>query len=185
MRKIFIAAVLFCMFSANAQAPAKFELTPQGFTDFVVTEMPGKSKVELFKSTTDWIQVAFKTADAIKSTVEGDKLTFEGKGKIVSMDGAMKLTYDSRFLVEVTFKDGRYKFDLVKLEYLTERTQHGAGGWREVQLTDVTNYYTKQGTLRPVNKYFPEIADYFNRINDELKQFISSGAKVQTKSSDW
>ncbi len=186
MKNFYLAALLiFSVLTANAQAPTKFELTPAGFTDFVVSDVPGKQKPALYKSTLDWVQATFKKEDAIKAKAEAEKVVFEGTGKVVSIDGALKLTYESRYQVEVSFKDGKYKFDLLKLEYFTERTQHGPGGWREIQLTDVTNYYTKQGTLRPANKYFPEIADYFNKINDDLKKFIESGATVPTQKSDW
>ncbi|HEX8561891.1 MAG TPA: DUF4468 domain-containing protein [Flavobacterium sp.] len=186
MKRLLLAVVIFCTaLTAKAQAPAKFELTPQGFTDFIVTEVPGKSKAELYKSTLDWIQVTFNGADAIKAKAEGEKVTFEGKGKFVSIDGALKLTYDSRFQMEISFKDGKYKADLLKVEYYTERNANGPGGWRDVQLTDVAVYFTKQGTLRAANKYFPEITDHLNKLNDELKRFIESGATVTAKKSDW
>lgn len=186
MKNFFFAAALLCAaYTANAQAPARFELTPQGFTDYIVADVPGKSKTDLFKSTADWIAVNYKAPDAVKSKVEGDKITFEGTGKIVSFDGGLKKTHDSRYQIEVALKDGKYKFDLLKLEYYVERNQLGPGGWREINLTDVTNYYTKQGNLRPANKYFTEIVDYFNSLSDELKRFIESGATPTVKKSDW
>jgi len=186
MKRLFIAAFFFCAaYTANAQAPAKFELTPQGFTDYIVADVPGKSKADLFKKTADWIEVNYKSADAIKSKAEGDKISFEGTGKVVSFDGGLKKTHDSRYQIEVALKDGKYKFDLLKLEYYVERNQLGPGGWREVNLIDVAGYYTKQGTLRPANKYFTEIVDYFNSLSDELKRFIESGATATVKKSDW
>ena len=182
MKKLVLVAFLLCGISPiNAQ----FVFAPEGLTDFVVTEVPGKTKAEMYKSTLDWIQVTFKKADAVKAKTENETITFEGTGKFVSMDGAMKLTYDSRYEVQIIFKDGKYKFDILKLEYFTERNQVNPGGWRAIELSDVSAYFTKQGTLRPVYKHFTEIADHFNAVNSELKKFIESGASVPTKKSEW
>lgn len=183
---LFTAAAVLAGFISHAQAPSAFELTPKGFTDFVVTDIAGKTKADLYKRTLDWIEVKVKNSEPkIKSQTPNETIVFEGKDKIVSLNGAMKLTYDSRYQIAVTFKDGKYKFDLLKLEYITAKTSTGGGGWRDFDLNDVSTYYTLQGELRPPNKFYPEIATYFNNLNADLKTFIESGATVPTKSNDW
>lgn len=187
MKKVFFAVTFFAgLATIQAQSSAQFTLTPEGFSDYVVTDVPGKSQADLYKKTIEWISTAVKhPTEKIVSKTENQKIVFEGTDKIVSLNGAMKLSYESRYQIEVSFKEGKYKFDLLKLEYNTPRTAHGPGGWRDFELTDVGVYFTKQGELRPANKFHSEIPEYFNNLNNDLKRYIESGAKLPEKKSDW
>src|SRR5690606_27291628 len=97
---------------------SQFTLTPEGFSDYIITDVAGKSNTDLYKKTADWIATAVKhPSEKLISKTDNEKIIFEGTDKIVSFNGPTKLVYDSRYQIEVSFKDGKYKFDLLKLEY--------------------------------------------------------------------
>ena len=76
MKLKFFMLVLFVTVSTFAQ-DTDFKFSKEGLTDFVVTTVDTSAK-ELFAKTTSWIKENNKNGDAIKSSVENEKVTFQG-----------------------------------------------------------------------------------------------------------
>lgn len=184
MKKILLALFIsgFCFAQET-----EFSFTKDGFTDFVVTEVDGKTQSELYKKTIDWVSVTYKNPkEVIKAEIENDYVRIEGsKDGLVCIQTMMNFCYQTRYQIEISLKDGKYKFDLIKLEYYIAPSQYGAGGWYDYQLTDMNEYFKDNG--KPKGKFkknIPQLTSYFNQLNKELYDFISS-ENIPSKKNDW
>ena len=179
MKKILLVLLLINGI-VNAQE-TEFKFTKDGFTDFVVISIEGKTASELFKKTLDWVSVTYKNPkEVIKAQIENDYIRIEGSSKdLVCFNAMGKSCNTAKYTIEISFKDGKYKFDIIKnIEYLYE------AGWAEIRLDKTEIYYSKKGEIRSTYKYFPEIADYFNNLNKDLESFLKSET-IPSKKSDW
>lgn len=184
MKKVIIA--LFIGFIGFAQE-TEFKFLKEGFTDYVVTEVPGKTQSELYKKAIDWVSVTYKNPkEVIKAQIENDYVRIEGSaGKLVCINSMMNFCYDTRYQIEISLKDGKYKFDLTKLEYYIAPSQYGPGGWYDYQLTDMNEYFKENGDPKgKFKKNIPEIVSHFNNLNKSLSDFLKSES-IPSKKTDW
>lgn len=182
MKKIILFLIL--SFSSFAQ-DREFTFTKEGFTDYVVTEVPGKTKEELFKKTLDWVNFSYNNPkEVIKAQIENDYIRLEGTQEGL-VSGFMGSTFPIRYQLEISFKDDKYKFDVLKIEYYVKGNQYGSGGWRNYELNDVKGHYKKNGELKSTVKNEHEtFPAYFNKLNSDLESFIKS-SEIPSKKSDW
>ena len=166
----------------------EFKLSPNGFTDFIVTDCDGKTAVEMYLKTLDWISKTYDLPkEVIKSTVENEYIRIEGSSKIlISINAGLlgKGHHSGRYQIEISFKDDKYKFDLIKLERYQAATQYARAGWYDVPL-ETNIYFNKKGKLRSKYKYYPEIAIYFNELNKSLQSYILDDYQASNDNSDW
>ena len=74
----------------------------------------------------------YKSAeDVIKGDIEGEYLKINGFTSNLFQATALGMTtyYDARYTIEMRFRDGRFKFDLISLEQYFPASQYSAGGW--------------------------------------------------------
>jgi hypothetical protein len=188
MKKIVLGLLMIVSFSSNAQE-TEFKFTKEGFTDFVITAVEGKTAQELFKKALDWVSVTYKNPkEVIKAQIENDYIRIEGaKSNMLCMKSLGMLTCaDVRYQIEISFKEGKYKFDVTKLEQYTPPSQYVINsGWSEVGLTNTSYCYKENGDLRSLFKLYPSaIETEFNLLNTSLKEFSKSDA-IPSKKSDW
>lgn len=183
MKKLFLLIIMFTTF-INAQE-TEFKLTPQVFTDYIVLPFDGKTESELYKKALQWIEVTYKNPkEVLKGNIENDYIRFQGsKPGLVVMNALGRHPYDSRYMIEITFKNGKCKFDIIELEYYTPYSQYSPGGWNSFPMTNTSGYF-KKGELRNSCKYFTEIPDYFNTLKSEFVAFMNSD-NIPSKKSDW
>ena len=165
----------------------KFTFTKEGFTDFVVTPVDGKTQAQLYKKALDWVAVTFKNPkEVIKANIENDYIRIEGSNNsFVCASGTAKICLDAKYQIEISFKDGRYKFDLIDLSTFAPASEFGPGGWTNLDLQNVEPFYNKKGEIKGAYKNYPvTIPGYFNDLNNSLKVFASSDA-IPSKKSDW
>lgn len=165
----------------------EFKFKKEGFTDFVVTQCEGKTQAELYKKTLDWVSVTYKNPkEVIKAQIENDYIRIEGSSNsLICLNILGKKFNNATYQIEISFKEGKYKFDVIEIRQYTEPSQYGAGGWSEVGLATTEPYYNKKGEIRGIFKYFPElIPTYFNKLNLELKDYLISD-NIPTKKSEW
>lgn len=179
-KTIFFLIVTISSFSFSQETEFKFD--KENFTDYIVTQCEGKSQAELYKKALDWVSVTYKNPkEVVKAQIENDYIRIEGASKDLVCFNILgsKSCNTSKYTIEISFKDGRYKFDILgNIQYLYE------DGWAEISLDKTSVYYNKKGEIRSNYKYFPEIATYFNNLNLELKEFLISD-KIPSKKSDW
>lgn len=165
--KRFFLAMLFIAFCANAQE-TEFKFTQDGFTDYIVTKCENKSQAELYQKAMEWVNLNFKNKKDVKINTQNQSIIVKTSSKdLVCFNTFGKSCANAKFAFEIAFKDGKYKFDVAsKIDYL-----YGED-WKTIDLNNTKGYYNGKGELRSDYKYFPEIADYFNKMNEQLKDFI-------------
>lgn len=178
MKKI-IVALLFG-FLGFAQE-TEFKFSKEGFTDFVVTEVPGKTQSELYKKAIDWVAVTYKNPkEVIKAQIENDYIRITGFSDNLLLFNAMgKKYYSSDYTIEISFKDGKYKFDVTSVNLL------GTNSEPKMELQNMDEYYKSNGQIKSTYKYFPDtFPKFFNDLNKELEAFLKSDS-IPSKKSDW
>ena len=159
----------------------EFSFTKDGITDFVVTNIDNKTQSELYKKTIDWVDVTFKNPkEVIKAQIENDYIRIEGFSKeLLCFNSMGKAFYDANYVIEISFKDGKYKFDLVSITLLNTKSEPN------IELKNMNEYYKENGNIRGTYKYFPEIIPmYFNSLNLSLRDFLISNS-IPSKKNNW
>ena len=185
MKKIILGIFVFMSFLLNAQETEFTFNSERGMTDFVVTAIEGKTASDIYKKVIEWIKVTYKNpSEVMLSTIENEYVRFEGVSDISS--------FKCKYQIEISIKDGKYKFDLIGLQVYVNTNQSGVPvGWNDFKSINfisnstkdtLENMYKKDGTYRSWCKYTPEFPTYFNNINKSLSESIISTVK---KSDGW
>ena len=188
MNRIILILLVFASFNLKAQE-TEFKFTKEGFTDYVVNSIEGKTAQELYNKTLDWINVTYKNPNSvIKAKIENEYIRIEGvSSKLLCVKTLGLLTCnDAKYQIEISFKDGKYKFDLIKLEEYIPQTKYTYNsGWSDISLTNTTAYYKENGDIKNLFKLYPAaIEGEFNSLNKSLNDFIKSES-IPSKKSDW
>lgn len=183
MKKLLLIAILISGFFYS-QTPTEFSLTKEnGLTDFVVTETPNRTKEEIYKKTIDWINRTFQRADvAIQGQIENEYVRFQNYDNVTlckNPNNNLIFTCQKiRYQIEVSVKDGKYKFDLINLERPNVMyPQFSIEPWDALPFD-----FNRKGELR--NKILKEIPIEFNRLNNSLQEYILNGSESSIK-DDW
>ena len=186
MKKIVI--ILLLVSGVLTAQERDFKFTKDGFTDYVIGKVPNKTASELYKKSIDWVNITFKNPrEVIKAQIENDYIRIEG---ISSSMLCLKILLsnnceDGRYQIEISFKDGKYKFDVISLERYFNASQYSSGGWYPVGLTNTSYAYKESGELRSTYKNYPEeIESTFNSLNNELKKILESDT-IPSKKDGW
>ena len=183
MKKL-ILLLLIC--SVSFAQNSEFVFSKEGFNHTVVLPFDGKLQADLYKKALQWIEVTYKNPkEVLKGNIENDYIRFIGvKSNLYCINAMGRNCYDVRYTIEIAFKDGKCKFDIIDLEYLAPYSQYSAGGWSALPLENTAAFYNKKGEIRNTYKYVPEIADYFNILKKDYADFIVSD-KLPTNKNDW
>ena len=175
-----------------------FTFTKSGFTDFVVSKVDGKSQADLYKKALDWISVTYKNPnEVIKAKIENDYIRFEGSNRsmiCVKSLGMMQCDL-ATYQVEISFKEGKYKFDVIEVRVYTRPSQYASGGWSAIVLPtqkqvdekpeSMNGYFNDEGEPRRLMRFYVEnIPKEFNALNQSLREFLSSD-KIPSQQKDW
>ena len=89
----------------------EFKFSKDGLTDFIVTIYDGTAK-DTYNRATAWVKDNAKKNFTVISSVENEKLTIEGTKEnfICSKAGGTTVCTYATFTIEISFKDGKYKF---------------------------------------------------------------------------
>lgn len=161
----------------------EFKFEPSGLTDFVVTPCEGKSQADLYKKGLDWVAVTYKNPkEVLKAQIENDFIRIEGSSdNLLCIQAMGKTCFLSKYIVEIYFKDGKYKFDVLSMESFSPQQ-----GWNEFPI-DVRSgdlYFNSKGELKGIYRYNGEVADYFNSLNSNLLKYIQ-GTNSDANKGDW
>lgn len=170
--RIVIAMLMICSISF---AQDKFTYDVKGLTDYVVKDNT-MSTADVYKKTINWIKENYVNPDeVIKMTIDNEKLRFEGVAQNFNCYGSV--CADGTYMIEVTFKDGKYKFDPISL-----RMSVASGKSFDVPLSDFSIYYNKKGELKKsADESLDKFANLFNGLSKSLDDYIND----RVKKSDW
>lgn len=176
-----------------------FTFTPNGFTDYVVTKIEGKSQNDLYKKAIDWVAVTYNNPnEVIKAKIENDYIRIEGSNSdmiCIKSLGTVNCNL-AKYQIEISFKEGKYKFDLIEIKSYASPSQYTAGGWSETFLPtskffethpEAKNGYFNEDTGEPKKMfklYVENIPAEFNRLNQSLKDFLLND-KIPSQQKDW
>jgi hypothetical protein len=193
MRKLQLL-FLFLTGVMNAQETEFTFDNTRGMTDFVVTNVESKSATEIYKKVIEWIKVTYKNPDkVILSTIENEYVRFEGSSSAVypvNVPLMGKSYLETKYQIEISIKEGKYKFDVIGMENYYSPSQYSRGGWTpntvfngnaDKEFLDKI-IYRKDGTLRSYYKYINDVPQYFNDLNKSLVESITATVK---KSDSW
>ena len=96
--------------------PTSFKFDKSGLTDFIVIETPKFEKQDLYSKSVKWV----KTTDGINITenIQNDMIRIQGESDNTYCIGAN--CYPVTYAVDISFKEGKYKFDPVFMKYKLE-----------------------------------------------------------------
>ncbi len=186
MKKHFTLGLLMITIFSFGQE-AVFKLTKDGFTDYVVIPFEGKSQSELYKKTLEWVSMTYKNPkEVILAQIENDYIRIEGFsenlfGANLGM-GTGKTWLSMKYQVEIFFKDGKYKFDVIDME------QKYTTGWMKSEINckgePLDNIYKNNGDPKTYYKFASEdVPLYFNKLNISLKDYIIGN--INAAKGDW
>lgn len=172
--------LLFLLLVCSSYAQDKFELTPAGFTDYVVTNVDGNQS-EIYQKSINWIKETYKNPDhVIKMTMENEKIRIEGFQenfycvKSMGMNACSNMVYS----IEISFKDGKYKFDPTSVHM-----SNSTGNKAELKLNDMGSIYFKNGKPnKGYEDFILNFQNHFNSLNQSLKDYITGASK---SNNDW
>ena len=189
MKKIiyFLLATISISNSSFGQE-TEFKFTKEGFTDFVVTQCEGKTQAELYEETLDWVSITYKNPkEVIKAQIENDYIRIEGSSNNLLCKKVLLSTMcdNAKYQIEISFKDGKYKFDIINISGYFSGSQYSSGGWYDVKFDKMSEYYKDNGDVRSMYKNYPaSFSETFNSLNISLEDFLKS-YKIPSKKSDW
>ena len=167
---LLIAFITTSIFAQDTE----FKFSKDGLTDFIVTNYDGSAK-DTYNRALAWIKE--NKGYKVLSSVEYEKITFQG-GKdnfICSKAGGTNVCTFATFVIEITFKDGRFKFDAISLDEFDKKettTQNN--------LNDFSYYYDKDGTLKKYKDDVPSAYEsLFNDLNKSLIAFMDKKKKAE------
>ena len=201
MKKIILGLLIVMSFYSNAQETEFTFTAEKGMTDFIVTPVEGKTAPEIYKKVIEWIKVTYKNPDkVILSTIENEYVRFEGSSdKFYSINWGAELGgvifEDAKYQIEISIKNGKYKFDLISIERYRKPTIFTStisieGGWQDISESfsghtskeSLQIVFDKDGVLNSIFINYPQVPIYFNNLNKSLSESIVSTVK---KSDGW
>ncbi|SFO05613.1 protein of unknown function [Paenimyroides ummariense] len=167
---------------------AQIAFSGKEFQNTIITSCENKTAEEMYQKALNWISYTFNSPnDVLMAKIENEYIRFEGaKEHLVCWETIGTICNNGKFTVELSFKDGRYKFELIKLQQYIPYTGYGPHGWDDVNFEYVTaNMYKNNGKLRPKYQHFiSDMPEYFNNLNKQLQQFIQN-ENIPSKREDW
>lgn len=179
----FLSLSSYCQTSFNFDANG---LNPK----YIVIEIDSLNSSELYNKTINWIKETYKNPDeVIKAKFENEKVRFNGFQKSAmstKMLGIPTFT-DVRYSIEISFKDGKFKFEPISLEKYTTSSQYVVGGWSSVTLDIGSGIYKNNGKIKGIFQNYPiEIADIFNNLKSSLEIYLlKQNNTIKDKKKDW
>lgn len=157
MKAIYTLILILNVCSLSAQ----FKFTKDGLTDFVVHEKEVNAM--------DWIMDNHTSPQILVD--QYDRIRFVGfRDKSLCL--SQGLCYPCRYQIEIGFKDGKYKFDPVALEY-----DHPQRGTVMIDLNNGDQFYKPNGKEYSAFRFFREdIERLFNELDNSLMNY---------KKDDW
>ena len=155
----------------------EFKFSKEGLTDFIVTTYEG-SAAATYKLALAWVKENSKKGYAVTSSLENEKLTIQG-GKenfLCSKAGGTTVCTYATFTIEISFKEGKYKFEAVGL---TEKPNNSTAVVAH-DLNDFSEYYNKDGSLKKYKDDVPVAYEsLFNDLNKSLVTFMDKKKKAE------
>ncbi|PQV49551.1 hypothetical protein CLV33_103187 [Jejuia pallidilutea] len=173
-----ILQVFVFFVSINLISQDKFSFNENGVNPaYIVNNVKSKTQEELFTGSVKWVKKTYLNPDVeINTQIKNEEIRFTGIEKACLKYKALGIEYseDLKYVISVSFKEGRYKFEPILLE------TRSASGWTKI---NPKYYYKKNGKIKKIVKDYPQIiSNLLNSINNKLLNFLINGSKNK---DDW
>ena len=158
--------------SINSQE-TDFKVTKDKITDYLITNCDSASTEEMYTKTLEWISRTFVNKDEVlQSQIKNEMIRLEGHSE--NINGK---TLNANYVIEIAFKNDRYKFDPIKLSLSNDNIN------KFDFFETYSNYFKKDGTIKPRLKDTVDgVERLFNRLNSSLHDYIMN---KNEKKDDW
>ena len=153
------------------------QLTKIGVEGIVVSADSIPSN-ELYSKALNWVQETYKNpSEVLKANIENEKIRVSGYASdswyVKSL--GMKTYFDLSYLIEISFKEGKYKFEYT----ITQLSDNG-----KKLFYSYPSFFKKDGSTRKMYKV--SVATINNEMNNLSKSFYDYvTGKTENKDSDW
>jgi hypothetical protein len=175
--RITILLLMILVKSSSYSQETEFKFSKDGLTDFIVITYDGTAK-ETYNRALAWVKENHKKGYTILSSVENEKMSIQGNKEnfLCSKAGGTTVCTTAIFTIEITFKDGKFKFDAISLsEKPTNSTTITAHN-----LDDFSEYFNKDGSLKKYKDDVPSAYEsLFNDLNKSLITFMDKKKKAE------
>lgn len=154
----------------------EFKFSKEGLTDFIVTNYDSPAK-DSYNRALAWIKENNKSADAIKSSVENEKIVFQGNKEnfLCSKAGGTIVCSNATYTIELTFKDGKYKMAVTEIVLKDANSKIS-----RPNLDDFSEYYDKEGNVKKYLSDAPTAYEsLFNGLNKSLVTYMDKKKKAE------
>lgn len=200
MRKLLLLLFVTSIFQLNAQEFKTRTLvveeganaakgTFQYLKPMMVLEAEGTS-TELYQKAINWVNETYKNPEeVIKGKVEGDYLRLEGFTSSLLQQNVIGVMYyyDVRYTIQVNFKDGRFKYEITKMEQYFPPSEYSSSQWvnlisdKEVgfKIANRKGKAKKDGVAN-----LKAVQTYFQNIGIGIKDYMQKNEASETSSND-
>ncbi len=157
----------------NLQGQPKKVAIRNGSIEPLIQEVDGKSAVELYRLTDEWINYNFyKATEVLSGSIENKMIRITGVTS--SFSAFLWNKYDLEYSIRIDFKEHKYR---VVVEHLSTNTK---GRYSKINFKE---YLTKEGEVKESNeKFVNKITNSLNVLNESLFQYIT---KQDSTFDDW
>lgn len=165
-------------FNAHSQEIPNLRLTQNGVSPIVV-EAQNYSASDLYNKSLNWIKETYKSPETVlKADIVNEKIRLDGYVKDAWWYKSLgvELHYDMEYTVEISFKDGRYRFEYVVGDSYTDN------GVRI--LFNYKTWYNKDGELK--KSFVPALSSIEKTMNSLSQSFYDYvTGETLSKDNDW
>jgi hypothetical protein len=152
----------FFTYDANGLSPKNVSL-----------DVKGMDKKDLYSKSLDWLKEKYHNHEKIVIENEkNQKISFEGftYNSFCFGEGSDYGCEDLTYVIELSFKDGEYKFKPKKLSYTTNSNKKE----KEISL-DNSDFYKNNGDIKEKYTKVPEqMQNLFNSLNKSLFNYLTN-----------
>lgn len=191
MRKLlFTTSLLLLSIYTYSQSPTEYTVSQNGITDYIVTETPGNSKEDIYIKTLEWINRSFNNPkEVLKGQILNEYIRIEGTTPNIDCwkNLGMTVCRDVKYHIEISVKDGKYKFDLIEIQSYVPSSRYTRGGWSNLYSQEnLKNMWKKDGTIKDRFKdFYLIVPNHLNALNKNLKEYIENKTATKQSNTEW
>ncbi len=179
MKNIFIRlfTTLF-LTTIYAQDIPKLKLTRIGVEPIVVN-VDSLTAKNIYKNALNWVQETYKNPDEVlKANIENEKIRINGYSRDAWWYKSIGiiLYYNIDYTIEISFKDGKYRFEYIVGQFYLKTGQRAQYGY--------SSFFKKSGEVRKV--YISGVSSLEETMNDLSLSFYNYvTGKTKKSNDDW
>ncbi|MBU2940851.1 DUF4468 domain-containing protein [Lacinutrix sp. C3R15] len=180
MKKVLLLTltILISNLSIGQEIP-QLKLTPNGVKPIVVV-VDNLSASEIYNKALNWVQETYKNPDKVlKANIANEKIRIDGFASEAWWFKSLGIlqTIDMAYTVEISFKDGKYRFEYIIGQFYV-------GGGQKAQYSYNSFYKKKNGEIRKTYKdAVPSLEMTMNSLSQSFYDYVIG--KSTKKDNDW